>query len=330
VFFLHNRIESQDEVVFQLTKLLPDVIIESAHGQMDSTKLEDTMRRFIHEGIQVLVSTTIIENGIDIPNVNTIIIDRADRYGLSQLYQLRGRVGRNDSQAYAYLFYPQGSALSEIALKRLKIISEHTELGSGFKVAMKDMELRGTGNLLGREQSGHLASVGLDMYIRILDEAIRDLQAEGVREEDKEVFLELDYTGFIPDTYIKAPSVKFDIYRKISSIVNDEQLQGLASELSDRFGPPPVEVANLLYIAEIKIICRKLSIIHLTDRKGVVAVEFGKVADLNVNKVMNLIALSNKSVWLDMRRMNVMYLKTDAVSLKDKALFLMEKLQRLL
>ncbi|WP_293895314.1 MULTISPECIES: transcription-repair coupling factor [unclassified Sphaerochaeta] len=330
VFFLHNRIESLDEVVFQLTKLLPDVIIESAHGQMDSTKLEDTMRRFIHEGIQVLVSTTIIENGIDIPNVNTIIIDRADRYGLSQLYQLRGRVGRNDSQAYAYLFYPQGSALSEIALKRLKIISEHTELGSGFKVAMKDMELRGTGNLLGREQSGHLASVGLDMYIRILDEAIRDLQHEGVREEDKEVFLELDYTGFIPDTYIKAPSVKFDIYRKISSIVNDEQLQGLASELSDRFGPPPVEVANLLYIAEIKIICRKLSIIHLTDRKGVVAVEFGKVADLNVNKVMNLIALSNKSVWLDMRRMNVMYMKTDAVSLKDKALFLMEKLQRLI
>ncbi len=329
VFFLHNRIESLDEVVFQLTKLLPDIIIESAHGQMDSSKLEDTMRRFIHEGIQVLVSTTIIENGIDIPNVNTIIIDRADRYGLSQLYQLRGRVGRNDSQAYAYLFYPQGSALSEIALKRLKIISEHTELGSGFKVAMKDMELRGTGNLLGREQSGHLASVGLDMYIRILDEAIRDLQHEGVRDEDKEVFLELDYTGFIPDTYIKAPSVKFDIYRKISSIVNDEQLQGLASELSDRFGPPPVEVANLLYIAEIKIICRKLSIIHLTDRKGVVAIEFGKVADLNVNKVMNLISLSNKSVWLDMRKMNVMYMKTDAVSLKDKALFLMEKLQRL-
>ncbi|WP_245523817.1 transcription-repair coupling factor [Sphaerochaeta globosa] len=329
VFFLHNRIESQDEVVFQLTKLLPDVIIESAHGQMDSTKLEDTMRRFIHEGIQVLVSTTIIENGIDIPNVNTIIIDRADRYGLSQLYQLRGRVGRNDSQAYAYLFYPQGSALSEIALKRLKIISEHTELGSGFKVAMKDMELRGTGNLLGREQSGHLATVGLDMYIRILDEAIRDLQNVGVKDEEREVFLELDYTGFIPDTYIKAPSVKFDIYRKISSIVNDEQLQGLASELSDRFGPPPVEVANLLFIAEIKIICRKLSIIHLTDRKGVVAVEFGKVADLNVNKVMNLISLSNKTVWLDMRRMNVMYLKTDAVSLKDKALFLMEKLQRL-
>lgn len=330
VFFLHNRIESLDEVVFQLSKLLGDVIIESAHGQMDSAKLEDTMRRFVHEGIQVLVSTTIIENGIDIPNVNTIIIDRADLYGLSQLYQLRGRVGRNDQQAHAYLFYPQGSALSEIAVKRLKIISEHTELGSGFKVAMKDMEIRGTGNLLGREQSGQLASVGLDMYIRILDEAIRSLQKAGLKEEEKEVFLELDYTGFIPDTYIKAPSVKFDVYRKISSIANEEQLQGLSSELADRFGPLPEEVANLLYIAEIKIICRKLSIIHLTDRKQVVAIEFGKVANLNVNKIMNLIALSNKSVWLDMRRMNVMYMKTDAVSLKDKALFLMEKLQRLL
>jgi transcription-repair coupling factor (superfamily II helicase) len=249
---------------------------------------------------------------------------------LSQLYQLRGRVGRNDRQAYAYLFYPQGSALSEIAVKRLKIISEHTELGSGFKVAMKDMEIRGTGNLLGREQSGQLSSVGLDMYIRILDEAIRDLRKEGLKEEDKEVFLELDYTGFIPDTYIKAPSVKFDIYRKIASINNEEQLHSLSSELSDRFGPPPEEVANLLYIAQIKILCRKLSIIHLTDQKGVVTIEFGKVADLNVNKVMNLIALSNKRVWLDMRKMNIMYMKTDAVSLKDKALFLMEKLQRLL
>ena len=330
VFFLHNRIESLDEVVRQLSNKLPDLIIESAHGQMDSKALEDTMRRFVHEGIQVLVSTTIIENGIDIPNVNTIIIDRADLYGLSQLYQLRGRVGRNDRQAYAYLFYPQGSALSEIAVKRLKIISEHTELGSGFKVAMKDMEIRGTGNLLGREQSGQLASVGLDMYIRILDEAIADLRKTGDVEREKEVFLELDYTGFIPDGYIKAPSVKFDIYRKISSIADESQLQQLTSELADRFGPPPEEVANLLYIAEIKIICRKLSIIHLTDRKGVVSLEFGKVANLNVQKVMSLIKLSGKTIWIDTRRMNVMFMKTDAVSLKDKALFLMEKLQRLL
>ncbi len=330
VFFLHNRIETLEEVVQRLCSFLPDVVIASAHGQMNPIVLEDTMRRFIQEGIQVLVSTTIIENGIDIPNVNTIIIDRADRYGLSQLYQLRGRVGRGDRQAHAYLFYPQDSALSEVAIKRLKILSEHTSLGSGFKVALKDMEIRGAGNLLGREQSGHLATVGLDMYIRILDEAIKSLQEGGLKEEDREVFLELEYTGFIPESYIKAPSVKFEIYRKIASIQGEEELHALTTELSDRYGPPPVEVANLLYIAQIKIICRKLSIIRLTERQQVVSVEFGKVADLNVNKVMNLIALSAKSVWLDPRRMNVMYMKMNSVELKDKALYLMEKLARLL
>ncbi|MFA5448348.1 MAG: transcription-repair coupling factor [Sphaerochaeta sp.] len=330
VFYLHNRIETLSKVVAQLQNLLPSVIIESAHGQMAPVELEDTMRRFIHQGIQVLVSTTIIENGIDIPNVNTIIIDRADRYGLGQLYQLRGRVGRSDRQAFAYLLYPAETALTEVAIKRLKILSEHTGLGSGFKVALKDMEIRGAGNLLGREQSGHLASVGLDMYIRILDETIKRLEEGGLKEEDREVFLELEYTGFIPESYIKAPSVKFEIYRKIASIASEEELHSLTSELSDRYGTPPVEVANLLYIAEIKIICRKLSIIRLTERRQVVAVEFGKVADLNIQKVMNLIALSAKSIWLDPRQMNVMYMKLDAVSLKDKALFLMEKLQRLL
>ncbi|MFA6844570.1 MAG: transcription-repair coupling factor [Sphaerochaetaceae bacterium] len=330
VFYLHNRIETLSAVVSQLQNALPDLIIESAHGQMDSSMLEDTMSRFVNEGIQVLVSTTIIENGIDIPNVNTIIIDRADLYGVSQLYQLRGRVGRNDRQAYAFLFYPSDMALSEIAVKRLKVISEHTELGSGFKVAMKDMEIRGTGNLLGREQSGQLASVGLDMYIHILDEAITSLQAKGVRVEDREVFLELDYTGFIPESYISAPSVKFDVYRRISSIKTESELQGLTSELSDRYGPIPEEVSNLLYIAEIKIICRKLSVVHLIERQGTVSLEFEKVACLNVSKVMALISQGGKKVWIDPRRMNFMFMKTDAVSLKDKALFLMEKLQRLL
>ncbi|HZJ88961.1 MAG TPA: transcription-repair coupling factor [Sphaerochaeta sp.] len=330
VFYLHNRVETLERVVRQLERLLPEVIIESAHGQMSPVTLEDRMRRFIHEGIQVLVSTTIIENGIDIPNVNTIIIDRADQYGLGQLYQLRGRVGRSSRQAFAYLLYPPQSALSEVAIKRLKILSEHTSLGSGFKIALKDMEIRGAGNLLGREQSGHLASVGLDMYIRILDETIKALEEGGLAEKDREVFLELEYTGFIPDSYIKATSVKFEIYRKIASIESDEALHQLTSELSDRYGTPPPEVANLLYIAEIKVICQKLSIIRLTERKQVVEIEFGKVADLNIEKVLNLIALSGKSIWLDPRRMNIMYMRVGAVSLKDKALFLMEKLQRLL
>lgn len=330
VFYLHNHVQSLPSVVSRLEELVPEAVIDLAHGQMEAAKLEDQMRRFIHQGIQVLVSTTIIENGIDIPNVNTIIIDRADRYGLSQLYQLRGRVGRSDRQGYAYLFYPENSSLNELAVKRLRIISELTDLGSGFKIALKDMEMRGTGNLLGREQSGQLASVGLDMYIRILDEAIRTLQNEGDKVEDREVLLELDYTGFIPDSYIKAPSVKFEVYRKISSIKSDEELHALRTELADRYGSIPEEVENLLYIAQIKTICRRLAITTLSDRRGEVRIEFGKVADLKIDKVMNLIALSNKKVRLDRNVLNIMYIQVDAVSLKDKALFLMEQLERLL
>ena len=176
VFFLHNRIDTLKEIRIKLEKLLPELLVETAHGQMEASDLEDVMRRFIHGGFHVLVSTTIIENGIDIPNVNTIIIDRADMYGVSQLYQLRGRVGRSDRVAYAYLFYPEQKALSEIAMKRLQTISDFTELGSGFKIAMKDMEIRGAGNLLGREQSGDIYSVGFDLYIKLLDEAVRRLE----------------------------------------------------------------------------------------------------------------------------------------------------------
>lgn len=330
VFYLHNRINTLDEVVMMLSKELPEIFVEAIHGQMESAVIEDVMRRFIHQGIQVLVSTTLIENGIDIPNVNTIIIDRADRYGVSQLYQLRGRVGRSDQKAYAYLFYPALTAINEIAVKRLKVISEHTELGSGFKIAMKDMEIRGTGNLLGREQSGQLASVGLDMYLRILDEAIAELLKDGSEDEHREVFLELDYSGFIPDSYISEPSVKFDIYKKIASITTDVQLQGLAAELEDRFGPVPEVVVNLLYIAELKIICRKLNILHLKERNGQVTIEFAKVKDIAIDKVMELISLGNGNVKLDPSRMHVLTLRTDAVSLKDKSLFILETLQRLL
>ncbi|MGD1833372.1 MAG: transcription-repair coupling factor [Sphaerochaetaceae bacterium] len=330
VFYLHNRIDSLDEVMSMLQSQIPELIVEMVHGQMDSHHIEDVMHRFIHQGIHVLVSTTLIENGIDIPNVNTIIIDRADRYGISQLYQLRGRVGRSDQEAFAYLFYPHMAQLSEIAIKRLKVISEHTELGSGFKIAMKDMEIRGTGNLLGKEQSGQLASVGLDMYMRILDEAIATLTKENKVIDDNEVFLELDYSGFIPDTYISEPSIKFEIYKKISSINSDDQLQSLTGELESRFGEMPEVVANLMYIAELKIICKKLSIQHLKERNGVVNVTFKKVKDISIDKVMELIRLRQKKVTLDSRRMNVLVLKTDAVSLKDKSVFILETLQRLL
>ena len=182
VFYLHNRVESLEEVKYKLEKILPEMMIDYAHGQMSPKELEDIFRRFKMGGFHVLLATTIIENGIDIPNVNTIIIDRADMYGVSQLYQLRGRVGRSDRKAYAYLLYPEGKSLSEIAMKRLQVISDFTELGSGFKIAMKDMEIRGAGNLLGKDQSGDVYSVGFDLYVRLLEEAVNKLMDENYEE----------------------------------------------------------------------------------------------------------------------------------------------------
>ncbi len=329
VFYLHNRIETLEEVADMLRRRIPEAIIETAHGQMEASELEDRMRRFVYEGIQVLVSTTIIENGIDIPNVNTIIIDRADRYGVSQLYQLKGRVGRSDREAYAYLFYPSDYVLNEQAIKRLKIISEHTELGSGFKVAMKDMEIRGAGNLLGKEQSGFMSSVGLDMYIRLLDEEIARIRQSDEKQET-EVFLELDYSGYIPDTYISDPSVKFEVYKKIATIRTSEQLERLSAELADRFGKIPEEVANLLYICELRIVCRKLDIYHMKEKKGDVLVEFSKIASISIDHLIDMIKTSNGAVTIDPKRLNIMTMKTNAISLRDKALFILEKLQRLI
>lgn len=329
VFYLHNRIEGLEETADMLRALVPEAMIETAHGQMNADALEDVMRRFVYQGVQVLVSTTIIENGIDIPNVNTIIIDRADMYGVSQLYQLRGRVGRSDKEAYAYLLYPSEFVLSEDSIKRLQIISQNTELGSGFKVAMKDMELRGAGNLLGKEQSGFMSIVGLDMYIRLLDEEIEKQKNKDFKPEE-EVYLELDYSGFIPDSYISDGAVKFEIYKKISSSHTQEDLDKLTSELKDRFGALPDEVSNLLYISSLRIVCRRLEIYHMKERQGVVTVEFSHVASVAIDKLIDMIKTSNGAVSIDPKRPNIMNMKTDAISLRDKALFILEKLERLI
>ncbi|MDR1636023.1 MAG: transcription-repair coupling factor, partial [Treponema sp.] len=272
IFFLHNRIESLNDTRIQIERLVPEMLVETAHGQMDARDLEDVMHRFVHGGFHVLVSTTIIENGIDIPNVNTIIIDRADMYGVSQLYQLRGRVGRSDRVAYAYLFYPRDKALTEVSMKRLQVISDFTELGSGFKIAMKDMEIRGAGNLLGREQSGDIYSVGFDLYIRLLDEAIRRLEDEHYQGE-AETLLELEYSGFIPDTYIDSAQEKMEMYKKIASVREKDELDRVHAEMIDRFGPPPDEAASLLALAEIRIICREIAVVSLRERAGQARVE---------------------------------------------------------
>jgi len=328
VFFLHNRIETLRETRMKIQRLLPEMLVETAHGQMDAQNLEDVMHRFIHGGFHVLVSTTIIENGIDIPNVNTIIIDRADMYGVSQLYQLRGRVGRSDRVAYAYLFYPKDKALSEVAMKRLQVISDFTELGSGFKIAMKDMEIRGAGNLLGREQSGDIYSVGFDLYMRLLDEAIRKLEDEHY-EAETETLLELEYSGFIPDSYIDSAQEKMEVYKKIAAVRTREELESLNAELGDRFGPPPDEAASLLALAELRIICRELSISSLKERAGMVCAEFGKVAKVKVERLVRLMKESSGKVKLDPKRPNVVIFAAGNIGLKEKSEFIREKLAAL-
>ncbi len=329
VFYLHNRVESLDDVRRRLEKLVPEMLIDVAHGQMTAEELDDIFRRFKMGGFHVLVATTIIENGIDIPNVNTIIIDRADMYGVSQLYQLRGRVGRSDRKAYAYLLYPENKVLSEVAMKRLQVISDFTELGSGFKIAMKDMEIRGAGNLLGRDQSGDVYSVGFDLYIRLLNEAVERLTQTENYHEQNEVLMELEYSGFIPDSYVPGVQTKMEIYKKVAAVQTKDELESMYVELEDRFGPIPDEVYSLLSLAEVRIIAKKLFISTLKEKQGVVQVEFSKVSDISIDKVLRLMKESNGKVHPDPEHPNILLITTGKIGLKEKSEFIREQLEKL-
>ncbi|MDR0527018.1 MAG: transcription-repair coupling factor [Spirochaetaceae bacterium] len=328
VYFLHNKIESLRETRIFLEKLVPEMLIETAHGQMESRTLENIMHRFIHGGFHVLVSTTIIENGIDIPNVNTIIIDRADMYGVAQLYQLRGRVGRSEKIAFAYLFYPKNKSISELAMRRLEAVSDYTELGAGFKIAMKDMEIRGAGNLLGREQSGNIYSVGFDMYLHLLDTAIAKLQNENY-EAPVETLLELEYSGFLPDSYIGGSQEKMEVYKKISAVQNTEELDAVLREIRERFGPLPDEAKSLLSLAEIRIICKELGVSELRERGGWVRVDFFRVSGIKIENALRLIKESSGKIKLDPNSSKTLIIKTGGVELAEKSLFICETLKKL-
>lgn len=329
VFYLHNRVESLMEIRTRLEKIVPECIVDIAHGQMTSSELDDIFHRFKMGAFNVLIATTIIENGIDIPNVNTIIIDRADMYGVSQLYQLRGRVGRSGKKAYAYLLYPENKALSEVAMKRLQVISDFTELGSGFKIAMKDMEIRGAGNLLGKDQSGDVYAVGFDLYVKLLDEAVNRLMSEKDYKAQTEVLMELEYTGFIPDSYVTVPQIKMEIYKKIASISTDEEFDAVLNELNDRFGPIPDEVSSLLALAEIRIISNKLEISSLKERQGEVKIEFSKVSKVSIDKFMKLLQENPGTIKLNPTQPNCIYIKLGKIGLKEKSEFIREKLSKL-
>jgi transcription-repair coupling factor (superfamily II helicase) len=325
VYYLHNRVETIDEIHLFLQRLVPEVSIAVGHGQMDDDELEEVMRSFVHGERQLLLSTTIIENGLDIPNVNTIIIDRADMLGVSQLYQLRGRVGRAGIPAFAYLFYPDRRALSEIAMKRLRIISDHTELGSGFKIALKDLEIRGAGNILGREQHGYILSVGYDLYLKMLDEAVAALSREG-RDEPPEVYMDLEYSGFIPDAYIPDAMEKMDVYKKIAGITTEEEFDRVYREIEDRFGPIPDEVQSVLALAQIRIICRKLFITSIKEEKGTLRVEFSRLSKVSVDKIVRMVKEGRGRVSLDPKTPNHLLLQTGAIGLREKSEFLKDRL----
>ena len=240
----------------EISKLVPDARVDFAHGQMKRAELERVMYDFINGDIDVLVSTTIIETGLDISNVNTMIIHDSDKYGLSQLYQLRGRVGRSNRTAYAFLMYRRNTMLREVAEKRLSAIREFTDLGSGFKIAMRDLELRGAGNLLGAQQHGHMNAVGYDLYCKMLSEAVKE--AKGIHTmEDFETTIDLNMDAFIPDTYISNEFQKLDIYKRIAGIESQQEYDDMLEELIDRFGEPPKAVLNLLAIARLKALAHQ-------------------------------------------------------------------------
>jgi len=263
VYFVHNRVHNIHFIASHLQKLVPEARIAVGHGQMHEDQLERVMLEFADGQHDVLVCTTIIESGLDIPNVNTIVVNQADRFGLAQLYQLRGRVGRGANRAYAYFLYNRNHQLTETAEKRLKTIFENTELGSGFRIAMKDLEIRGAGNLLGVEQHGQVNAVGFDLYIRLLADAVSELQGKAVRPEPG-VSVDLPLAAHIPEEYVADEAARLSLYQRLASVKREEELGGLLEELHDRFGPMPLEAQNLFYLLNLKLQARKVGITSLS------------------------------------------------------------------
>ena len=280
VYYVYNRVTDIADVALRIAKLVPDARVDFAHGQMSERELENVMYAFVNGDIDVLVSTTIIETGLDISNVNTMIIHDSDRYGLSQLYQLRGRIGRSNRTAYAFLMYRQNVMLKETAEKRLAAIREYTDLGSGFKIAMRDLELRGAGNLLGAQQHGHMNAVGYDLYCKMLSEAVKE--AKGIHTmEDFETSIDLNIDAFIPDSYISNEFQKLDIYKRIAGIETQQDYDDMLEELLDRFGEPGKAVLNLLAIAKLKAIAHQGYVTEIKQTGKSVRITLYEKAKLN-------------------------------------------------
>ena len=277
VYFIHNRVHDIEETAASLHRLVPEARIVTAHGKMSGHELEHVMERFLAKEFDILVATTIVESGLDVKNANTLIVDGGDAFGLAQLYQLRGRVGRSDNQAYAYITHRK-QILSEVAEKRLKAIRDFTAFGSGFKIALRDLEIRGAGNLLGAEQSGHLAKIGYELYTRILEETVTAKMTGEVRAEIKPVSIQMPIDAFIPDSYIPDEQTKYDVYSRFAYVTDWDDYDSLEEELTDRFGEIPQSVYNLMMTAMIKNAANALGITEINDRNGVVRIVFADEA----------------------------------------------------
>ncbi len=295
VFYLHNRVRNISEVAARVQALVPHANVAYAHGQMSEHELENIMIDFVNGDIQVLVCTTIIETGLDIPNANTIIIQDADYMGLSQLYQLRGRVGRANRQAYAYLMYKRDKVLQETAEKRLQTIRDFTEFGSGFRIAMRDMEIRGAGNLLGGEQHGHMDAVGYDMYCRLLEEVIKEKRNEKT-ETPFETTIDINLSAYIPGYFIPNEEQKLDIYKKVSLIRNQQDYFDVQEEIEDRFGNLPASVQNLLEVSLLKAAAHNLDIAAITHKGDTIKLVFRPDAKVDPNKIMAVVTANKQKL----------------------------------
>jgi len=289
VYFVHNRVESIWEIAAKLQELVPRARIIVGHGQMSEGELEKVMLKFMHHEADILVATTIIENGLDIPLCNTIVINRADRFGLSELYQLRGRVGRSNRRAYAYLLIPADVELTPIARRRLAALKEFSDLGAGFKIAALDLELRGAGNLLGGEQSGHIEAVGFELYTQMLDRAVREMKGE-VAADETETQLNLGLNIRIPSDYIKEENQRLRMYKRIAGVETETQLSDVASELEDRYGDPPSAVRNLLEYATLKLLASRVGVTAIERKREVITIKFRQNAVIDPGKLAHFVS----------------------------------------
>ncbi|TDQ54855.1 transcription-repair coupling factor [Actinorugispora endophytica] len=293
VFFVHNRVASIDRVAATLSRLVPEARVAYAHGQMNEQQLEKVMVDFWEKNFDVLVSTTIVESGLDVPNANTLIVDRADNYGLSQLHQLRGRVGRGRERAYAYFLYPADKPLTETAHERLATVAQHTETGAGMYVAMKDLEIRGAGNILGAEQSGSIAGVGFDLYVRMVGEAVRELKGDPNAVEEVETRVELPIDAHIPHDYVPGERLRLEAYRRIAGVGGEEDIAAVREELTDRYGEPPQPVDNLLAVARFRVLAKSAGLTDVIQQGG--QIRFAPV-DLRESQQLRVRRLYPKSL----------------------------------